>query len=207
MFINDLYALILITLITIVTPGPDFVVVVKNTIIGSRRAGILTALGVSTAIWIHITYSIIAVNFIANQSEFILQSVKLLGATYLIWLGCKSINIFKIKKGTVDNKKNYSSYWLVGFINNLLNPKATLFFISVFSHIVSPDATLSTQLLYGVIITIICLSWFCLVPIILTNRWTEPYLDKVISPIEKVAGVLFIGYGLNIYLKFYHYYS
>ena len=139
MLSNDFYALVLITLVTIVTPGPDFVIVVKNTVGVSRRAGLLTAFGVSTAIWVHIFYSIAAVSFIATQSDFIFEVIQILGAIYLFWLGWKSLSSFDMEARLEAPSSKCSAYWKQGFINNLLNPKATLFFISIFSQVIAPN--------------------------------------------------------------------
>ncbi|MGL6213340.1 LysE family translocator, partial [Billgrantia desiderata] len=87
----EFLALLLITIITILTPGPDFLVIVKNTLVRSRRAGIYTALGVSTAIWFHIAYSITFVNYITGASDRVFEIVRILGGMYLLWLGSKAL--------------------------------------------------------------------------------------------------------------------
>ena len=195
---NELIALITITTITIVVPGPDFLVVVRNTISGDRLSGIRTAFGVSSAIWIHIAYSILTVKFATSYSEILMSLLKYAGAGYLIFLGVSairsnsSLNIEDIPPAHRSNK-----YWLQGFLNNLLNPKATLFFLSIFSQLLKPDSDLIVQLGSGLVITAICLSWFSLVPFLLTTEKCKPYLDRFINPIEKLAGILFICYGLK----------
>tara|TARA_R110001583_G_scaffold85992_2_gene225105 strand:+ start:957 stop:1595 length:639 start_codon:yes stop_codon:yes gene_type:complete len=199
MLSNDFYALVLITLVTIVTPGPDFVIVVKNTVGVSRRAGLLTAFGVSTAIWVHIFYSIAAVSFIATQSDFIFEVIQILGAIYLFWLGWKSLSSFDMEARLEAPSSKCSAYWKQGFINNLLNPKATLFFISIFSQVIAPNTPFYLQIGYGFIITSICLSWFCLVTLMLTIRSMEPYVEKIVRPIEKIAGIIFITYAVKIF--------
>ena len=193
---NDFYALV-----TIVTPGPDFVIVVKNTIGVSRRAGFLTAFGVSSAIWVHIFYSIAAVSFIATESDFIFEVIQILGATYLFWLGWKSLSSLGIEGQIETSSSKHTTYWKQGFINNLLNPKATLFFISVFSQIIDPSTPFYLQIGYGFIITSICLSWFCFVALMLTIRNMKPYIEKIVRPIEKIAGIVFITYAVKIFYE------
>ena len=201
MLSNDFYVLVLITLVTIITPGPDFVIVVKNTIGGSRRAGLLTAFGVSSAIWVHIFYSIATVNFIATQSDFIFEVIQVLGATYLFWLGWKSLSSSGMRTQIETPSSKHSAYWKQGFINNLLNPKATLFFISIFSQVIAPNTPFYLQIGYGFIITSICLSWFCLVALMLTIQSMKPYVENIVRPIEKIAGIIFIMYAVNIFYE------
>ncbi|QUM90473.1 LysE family translocator [Moritella sp. 36] len=200
MFSHEFYALVIITLVTVITPGPDFVVVVKNTVSVSRRAGFLTAFGIATAIWVHIFYSIVAVQFVATQSEFIFEVIRLLGASYLFWLGWKSLTSTPQPLATKENEIQRSAFWKQGFINNLLNPKATLFFISIFSQVVAPNTPLFLQVGYGVVITIICFSWLCFISIMLTIDSTKPYVNKIVQPVEKIAGVIFVSYAsIEIY--------
>jgi len=200
MFSHEFYALVIITLITVITPGPDFVVVVKNTVGVSRRAGFLTAFGIATAIWVHIFYSIVAVQFVATQSEFIFEVIRLLGATYLFWLGWKSLTSTAQPLATKIDNIQRSAFWKQGFINNLLNPKATLFFISIFSQVVDPNTPIFLQVGYGVVITAICFSWLCFIAIMLTIESMKPYVSKIVQPVEKVAGVIFVSYAsMEIY--------
>lgn len=200
MLSSEFFTLLLITLVTIITPGPDFVVVVKNTISVSRRAGLMTSFGVSSAIWVHIFYSIFAVRFIANQFDTVFVIVQLFGAAYLFWLGWKALTALPRPEPFDDDSDNKTAFWRQGFINNLLNPKATVFFISIFSQVVAPDSSLILQIGYGLVITLICLSWFCLVSLMLTIEGMKHYVNRIVKPIEKIAGVIFISYaGIAFY--------
>ena len=202
MFSHEFYALVIITLVTVITPGPDFVVVVKNTVSVSRRAGFLTAFGIATAIWVHIFYSIVAVQFVATQSVFIFEVIRLLGASYLFWLGWKSLTSTgqSLEPKTETDKIKRSAFWKQGFINNLLNPKATLFFISIFSQVIDPNTPIFLQVGYGVVITMICFSWLCFISIMLTIDNMKPYVNKIVQPVEKIAGVIFVSYAsMEIY--------
>ncbi|PSU35508.1 LysE family translocator [Photobacterium lutimaris] len=194
----ELYTLIAITLVTVITPGPDFLIVARNTMVGSRKAGMKTAFGISTAIWVHIAYSIVIVNLASAHSVWVVNMMKYAGAGYLFYLG---INALKSQAGSVVALAETVSsrhYWRQGFINNVLNPKATLFFLSVFSQLISPSTEIMVQLGYGVVITLICLCWFSLVTVLLSVPRVTPYLNKVMSPFEKVAGVLFISFAVAI---------
>ncbi|MGF1726155.1 LysE family translocator [Photobacterium nomapromontoriensis] len=194
---SELYTLIAITMVTIVTPGPDFLIVVKNTLSGSRVAGIQTAFGISTAIWVHIAYSMLIVNLATTQSAILMDILRYCGAAYLFYLGIKAITSTPMPNNVQTVNTVGAKYWRQGFLNNVLNPKATLFFLSVFSQVIAPNISFSQQLWYGVVITAICLTWFCLVPILLTIEKVKPLLDKIMYPFEKIAGILFISYALK----------
>lgn len=186
-----------------ITPGPDFLVVVKNAIGVSRRAGVITASGVCSAIWVHIFYSIVTVQFVAAQSELIFEVIQLLGASYLFWLGWKSLTSTTQLLALDSSKIQSSAFWRQGFINNLLNPKATLFFISIFSQVIDPNTAILQQVGYGVMITMICLSWYCFISLMLTINKIKPYVDKIVQPVEKTAGLIFIMYASREIYKAY----
>ena len=198
----EFLALLLITIITILTPGPDFLVIVKNTLVRSRRAGIYTALGVSTAIWFHIAYSITFVNYITGASDRVFEIVRILGGMYLLWLGSKALLASSNSCIRIENNEHalLGSSWQQGFINNILNPKATMFFVSVFSQIVGPDAELITQLFYGVVLTLNLRAWvLCLANNLTSNHFISIF-EKHILALERTAGVTFIGFSLFIFL-------
>ena len=194
----EFYTLLAFTLVTMMTPGPDFVIVVRNTLVGSRKAGFKTALGISSAIWVHIGYSIVLINLASSQSAWLMAAMKYMGAAYLFYLG---INALRSQQHIGKNKEepvSSSQYWRQGFINNLLNPKATLFFLSLFSQVIAPGTGIAVQLGYGVLITLLSVSWFSLVSILLTVPRFEPWLERVMLPFEKIAGMLFIGFAVAI---------
>lgn len=191
----ELITLIALTIITVIVPGPDFLIVSRNAIVHSRRAGWLTACGVATAVWVHISYSIGLAHLASSQSELLFQGMKYAGAGYLIYLGYQSLKTRQNDVGCAKSSSN-GNFWLQGFINNALNPKATLFFISVFSQVISSDTSIWVQIEYGLIITAICLGWFILLPYFLTTKPFESVVNSYIGAIEKMAGVLFIGFGL-----------
>jgi len=87
-----------------------------------------------------------------------------------------------------------------GFINNLLNPKATLFFLSVFTQVVSPTTPGFMKISYAVFITTVCLSWFVLVAFFLTQNSVKARFNKVMSKLEKVMGLALVGFGVKVAL-------
>ncbi|MEE3663749.1 LysE family translocator [Brenneria sp. g21c3] len=194
----ELFALLAVTVVTIMIPGPDFVIVSRNAITCSRKAGIITAFGVSTAIWVHIIYSIYIIRFAHENSEFLMSFLKYCGATYLLYLGYRSLRP-GLQSSTRLKEQKRENYWVQGFVNNLLNPKATLFFISVFSQVISKDTILLTQIEYGLVITVVCLSWFTILPCLLTTDRMAPVVKKILNPLEKIAGVLFIAFSMSTF--------
>src|SRR5579871_852922 len=78
-------------LLAVMSPGPDFVLISRNSLVYSRKTGIYSALGLALGISVHITYSLIGIGYIISKSILIFSTIKFLGAGYLIYIGYKSL--------------------------------------------------------------------------------------------------------------------
>ncbi len=83
----ELVSVITITLLAVISPGADFAMVSRNSMFLSRRAGLLTALGISLGVLVHVSYSMLGIGLLISQSILLFNLVKFAGAAYLIWLG------------------------------------------------------------------------------------------------------------------------
>lgn len=194
----------LIALVGAASPGPDFVVVTKNCLAYGRRAGLYTALGVGLGVFVHVAYCLAGIGLMIAESVTLYNVVKYSGAAYLIYIGVKSV----LTKPRLDNidlngakKQAYLSpktALKTGFLTNALNPKATVFFLSVFSQVIDPSTPLLIQLLFGVEIAVIGLTWFCLLAYLLSRESFRTRLSRVQQHLEKSMGVLLVLFGLKI---------
>jgi len=202
-YLAEFIAVLTITVLTIVIPGPDFFVVARNSISYNRRSGIFTTFGVAAAVWIHVSYTLAGIGIILTKSIVLFTVVKYLGAAYLIYLGWQclrsqpqdSIQYSKQSRSISD----YASFKM-GFVNNALNPKATLFFLSVFTQVVSIETPMVVQVIYGATISLACLVWFSLVAIFLNHRKVKSAFERAHSYFEKFMGVVLITFGIKVAL-------
>lgn len=194
----------LVSLLAAISPGPDFVIVSKNSLAYSRKSGLYTALGVSLGIFLHIAYCLIGIGYAISESNLLFNCVKYAGAAYLIYIGIKSLSaVGSIPMDALSPERSIQSIpdlkaIQIGFLTNALNPKATLFFLSVFSQVITPDTKLVTQLFYALEIWLIVLLWFCLLALLLTHENIKKKLVLVQSKIDKCIGVLLLIFGLRI---------
>ena len=132
----------LIHLVALVSPGPDFVVVCRNSLLYSRTIGIYTAVGFGLGICIHISYAVFGLSWLIANNELIFTVIQYLGAFYLMLIGIQSLRSFQSQIGqeTTTSSSRISPFRAVriGFITNALNPKATLFFLGLFSTMLNP---------------------------------------------------------------------
>src|SRR3990167_10999478 len=189
-------------LLAAMMPGPDFALVTKNTLLHSRRAGIFTSLGISFGNLVHITYCVLGLALVISQSIVIFNMIKYLGAAYLIYLG---INLFFKKDntpvmiaGAKPIKNDISDFTALrqGFICNVFNPKATLFFLALFTMIIKPNTSGLLELVYAIEIFLIAFFWFASLTMILSHPRVLRVLNKIEKLIPRILGVFLIGFGI-----------
>ena len=132
MYLNEFLLVALVHLLAVMSPGPDFAVVIRNSVGAGRQAGLTTALGVGCGILVHVAYSLLGIGLIVSQSTWLFNLLKLAAAGYLFYLGVKALrsrpqplNSDVPAASTLSSRKAFAN----GFITNGLNPKATLFFL------------------------------------------------------------------------------
>ncbi len=128
-----------ITLLAVISPGPDFAMVTRNSYLFGRRTGLLCALGIALGVQVHVCYTMFGVAMLIEHAHGWLTAVKLLGAAYLIWIGIKTLTQPHAADGGYTRGAQASSNWAslrMGFLTNALNPKTTLFVVSTYTQVV-----------------------------------------------------------------------
>ena len=194
----------LVHLLALISPGPDFIMCVRNALTYSRKTGIYTAIGFGAGISIHIIYCVAGLALIISQSIIIFNFFKFLGAGYLIYIGFKSITSksshLEIKDQ--EKKKDISPFAAIkiGFLTNALNPKATLFFLSLFTMVISPN---TPGLILGILSAIMIIEtviWFSLVSIFMTQKRIRSAFEKSQNVFNRTLGGLLILLGVKVAL-------
>ncbi len=192
-------------LLAAMSPGPDFVMITRNSLIYSKRTGIYSSVGLALGILLHITYSMVGIGLIISQSIVLYSTIKLFGAAYLLWIGCQSL---RSKPHTVtvsqeEKKEDLSplSAIRLGFLTNALNPKATLFFLALFTQVINPLTPLGIKILYGAEMSIAQFAWFALVATLLSHRVVKNRFVSVAHHVERVFGVILVALGIRVALS------
>jgi RhtB (resistance to homoserine/threonine) family protein len=193
-----------IHLLAVASPGPDFALVSKNSLTYSRRTGILSAIGVGLGILIHVAYSLIGIGLLMAKSILLFSFVKLLGAAYLIYIGWKSLRakpVSVLEDAVASTDLTWFQALRMGFLTNALNPKATLFFLSLFTQVINPLTPKPIQLGYGVEMCLATMAWFSCLAVLLSHPQIRLRIRGVQHYIERVFGVILIGLGIKVALS------
>lgn len=198
---NDFFAITLLVALAAISPGPDFALVVKNSSIYSRAGGIATAVGIALSMLVHATYCIFGLGLIISKSMLIFSLIKYLGAAYLIYIGIKSItakNVMTQQVAAVTKSNDRMRALRQGLFCNLLNPKAIMFFVALFTMVVKPGTPVTIEIAYAIEIALIHLIWFGGLAIFLTHHKTLAFLNKGQAILTKVMGGFLVVFGVRI---------
>ena len=200
--IEQFISVVLIHIFAVVSPGPDFAVVIKQSIKYGKKSSLLTSLGISFGILVHVFYCLIGVGLIISKNIYLYNFLKIAGAIYLSYLG---ISTFFTKPGNKfdSNSSNYLDKYLtkpfiVGFLTNIFNPKATLFFISLFSLVIDSETSIYLQIFYGIWMALITCLWFCLVSLLISSYYLKMFITKYSFTIDKIMGIVLIMISIKI---------
>ncbi len=196
-----------VSLIAAISPGPDFVIVVRNSLVYSRAAGQWTALGICLGLIVHLTYTLIGLAVLIVESPAIYRLLTYSGAVYLGYLGITSIMASLKSKGAlnVDYEKHERAVspgamlWQ-GFFTNVLNPKCAVFFISLFSLFISEDTPVYVRLEYAFVNLFVTLVWFVFLAYLMTGERIAARLASYGAYIDRVMGSALVLLSLKILL-------
>lgn len=202
LYFNEFLMVTAAMFLAVISPGPDFAFILKQSITYGRKTSIFTSIGIGLGISVHIVYTLLGIGLIISKSIILFNIIKYLGAAYLIYIGYKSLTSpsfnfeekEQIKVETISNSKAF----ILGFLCNALNPKATLFFLSLFTVIISIDTPLVVQTFYGIACIVITTVWFTLLSLILSSKKVRGFFRKFGKWFDRTVGLALIAIGLKI---------
>lgn len=193
--------------LAVASPGPDFAIVVKQSVSHGKRVGRITALGVGAAILIHVGYSLLGIGILIKNSEWMFSVMKYAAAAYLVYLGINALRS-KANKGDdveklliSESATTTAKFWpsfRTGFLTNGLNPKATLFFFSLFAVVINPETPIMIQLGYGIYMAVATAAWFTVVATLFGHEKVRRKFESMGHWFDRIMGVALIGLGVKI---------
>lgn len=195
---HELLAVFTITVLAVISPGPDFAMVSRNSLLRSRRAGLLTALGIGLGVWVHVAYTLLGVGLVIQQSLRLYAALKIVGALYLIYLGWKMLRAPAAEATATDaDTAGLSDFAALrtGFLTNALNPKCTVFIVSLFLQVVQPSTPLAMRIGYGAFVSASHVLWFGLVALLFSGGPLKTRLLGARRWIDRAFGTVLIGFG------------
>ena len=195
-------SVLLIHLMAVMSPGPDFIMALRNSLTYSRKTGIYTAIGFGLGIGVHVLYCVFGLALLISTSTIAFNIIKYLGVAYLAYIGVLSIvsKSTHIEVGKQHHLVDISSLKAIrmGFLTNVLNPKATLFFLSLFTFVIDPKVPTSIAMFLGVLMMINTAIWFSLVALFFTQSKIRAIFDRYQKIFNVIFGLLLIAIAVKI---------
>ena len=198
------FSLVLVCMMGAMSPGPSLAVVLKHTMSGGMKNGMLAALSHGVGVGLYAAASLLGLGTLMAQFPTVYQVLVYLGAGYLAYLGLKILlakpnnDELQVQKSEISAVKALQDGFAIAF----LNPKLAIFFLALFSQFIDPqNLTLSIGIIMCLTVFIIDTGWYLLVAVLTEvskNRFgftkQNPWLDKIL-------GVVFIALAIKVVIS------
>lgn len=195
-------------LMAVASPGPDFAIVLRYAVRFGRKQALAASIGIGVAILLHVTWSLVGIAVLIQTTPWLFKLLSLAAAAYLAYIGIMALRSQApvhpeqaIQGHNTDVVPSAAKAFIAGFITNGLNPKATLFFLSLFAVIISPMTPLSYKIIYGVYMALATAAWFCLLSVVLTQTKIRAFLLLKGYWFDRLMGALLLALALHLVLS------
>ena len=222
-YIEQFFLIAFVHLLAVASPGPDFAIILKQSVRYGRRIAIYTSLGIGTGILLHVSYSLVGIGLIIASDERLFTALKYIAAgyfCYIAWHGLRAKKPQFIEPLNEHNENNYDAAALksetnhsdtdtpsvkkaffTGFLINGLNVKATLFFVSLFSVVISPDTPFIIKLSYGLYMAFATAAWFVFLSYLLTHHRISDVIKHKGYILDRIMGGVLLFLALQLVLS------
>jgi len=205
-------------LLAVATPGPDFAMVVRQSLAWDRVTAVRTSLGIGLGILFHSVYCLLGLGLLLAQSDTAFLAAKGLGAAYLAWIGITTFRATDSRRApaATNNPDNLSTATgdlsppsptravLDGFLTNALNPKAAFFFLALFSVVVSAETPMWLRATYCGWMAVTTFLWFACVSIFFSREKVRRSFLSWGPWLGRILGVAFLALAAKLALAVAH---
>jgi threonine/homoserine/homoserine lactone efflux protein len=206
--VTHLAAFLAVAVVVIVTPGQDTALTIRNTLLGGRRGGVATAVGVAAGqgIWALATSAGLAVVLEASHPAFV--ALRIAGAAYLVYLGGRALyDAVRLRTraygaqaiSELGSRMRPRRAFRQGLVSNLANPKMVVFFTSLLPQFVTHGhATFAPLLFLGLVFACMTLIWLSVYAIAVAKARAVLLRSRVRRALDAVTGAVLITFGVRL---------
>lgn len=199
---NELFAVATITILAVISPGPDFAMVTRNSYAFGSRTGLISAFGIACGVQIHVMYTVLGIAVVIINSPPLFLTMKILGASYLVYLGYKSLTnktMLTLEDASGCTPSSWTAFRM-GFLTNELNPKTMLFVVATYTQVVHAGSPMSHNLAYGLFMSVSHWVWFSIVALFFAAPAMRRRLLNYQLAVDRVIGAALIALGASLML-------
>jgi RhtB (resistance to homoserine/threonine) family protein len=203
-FLEDWMTVFVVATLGMVSPGPNFAITIKNSLLHSRLAGMWTAVGVAVGNLVHVVFSLLGIALIVSQSILLFHALKWFGVAYLAYIGLKSLLARRedveevMQSGRYAREMGSSRALWTSFWVSLLNPKVTLFYLVLFTQVVEPGTPLLFRIIYGLTAVVLSFVWYALVALAVSHGAVRDRFRAAAHWVERATGAVLIVLGARL---------
>ncbi len=187
-----------------ISPGPDFILVTRNSLRYPRLQALATAFGVVAGCLVHATYCTLGLVLLITQSVLLFSLIKYAGAGYLVYLGLKGLTSSKKSSKRDENQSSNTisvrTAFLQGFFCNLLNPKLAVFLLSLFTQFISIDASIAQKASVAGVFILESVIYWPLVVLVFQQNIIRMLFARSEVLMDRIFGALMLGLGIRVAL-------
>jgi threonine/homoserine/homoserine lactone efflux protein len=180
----------------VMSPGPDFAMVTRQALALGRAAGVWTAAGIGSGILFHVAYGLFGLRWLTQRWPWSLDAIALAGAVFLLWMGSQALRAQPLPpandNGSRAERGNALHNYLVGLATNVLNPKATLFFVALFTTVVAGPVSMPMMLVLALWLPLSTFAWFASVALLLSHPGLRRGLRAHAHQLDRAMGVVLV---------------
>lgn len=193
-----------IHLLAVMSPGPDLLLIIQHSLRFSRFNAICASCGLGLGIFVHLLYCSLGLALVISQSIVLFSLFKVAAGLYLLFLGYTSFR--KKKSGgsiclelsqVTESMKPMQSV-KVGFLTNVLNPKVTIFFLSLFTIVITPTVPTAVVQFVGLMMIINTILWFSFVSVLFSSNIIKNVYQRFEKWFQRLFDTLMIALGLRV---------
>lgn len=181
-------------LLAVMSPGPDLAMVTRQTLAYGRSAGLWTAWGIAAGIIFHVSYGLFGLGWLIERLPWLLELLRYAGAAFLFYMGWGALHARPMTEtaAAADSTPAARESFRIGVLTNLLNPKATLFFIALFTAVITGATPVPLRFALGAWIVFSTGAWFSFVAVTLGQPRVRDRLRRVAHWIDRVMGAILV---------------
>jgi len=205
-YLNEFMIIAVAHFIALLSPGADFVYLINSSINNKPKIAIGASLGIALSNGFYIMLCLLGFATVFSQSELLMSMIRIIGGGYLLYLG---FTILKTQNDTINdnntvftNKSTFRKEVLRGFYLSFLNPKISIFYISLFALVISKDTPLTVQLMYGTWMFVFVFIWDSMLVLLLNKKKLK---EKILSFVymQKIMGILLLVIGTGLFYSIF----
>ncbi|WP_448622652.1 threonine export protein RhtC [Dickeya fangzhongdai] len=196
----------LVHLIALMSPGPDFFFVSQTAVSRSRREALMGVLGITLGVLVWAAIALMGLHLLLERMAWLHRLVMIGGGLYLCWMGWQMLRSALRKREQQESDvmvalPQRGKTFMRGFLTNLSNPKALIYFGSVFSLFVGDDVGAAARWGLFALISLETLLWFSLVALVFALPVMRRGYQRLAKWVDGLAGVLFTGFGIHLIIS------